>query len=83
MSLAPGTVHPYRWKVVGMDGQILRDLDEVGRPTSVDAEFRRKADAQRISRRYRRGGTPAAVVPHRLEADKAIAWANTRGGGRG
>ena len=69
-----GTAHPYHWRVVGAAGETLRDLDDQGRPESFDARFRRRADADRVARRYRRGGQPAMAVPHRLTGDAAVEW---------
>ena len=58
-----GVATPYRWRVVGADGETLCAPSR-GLARGPAAVYHRLSDARRIARTLRRHGHAAAVVPY-------------------
>ena len=71
-----GLTTPYRWRIVGADGQTLcAPTHRLSRgPAAV---YQRLSDARRIAHTLRRNGHTAAVVPYAMVGRTAVEYANS------
>lgn len=67
---------PYRWRVIGADGQTLQAPSR-GLSRGPAAVYARLSDARRIARSLRAQGQTAAVVPYCKVGTAAVDYANT------
>ena len=71
-----GLAAPYRWRVVGADGETLHAPNR-GLSRGPAAVYARLSDARRIARTLRRHGHTAAVVPYAKVGTAAVEYANS------
>ncbi|MYD86630.1 MAG: hypothetical protein F4018_16360 [Acidobacteria bacterium] len=71
-----GLAAPYRWRVVGADGETLHAPSH-GLSRGPAAVYTRLSDARRIARTLRQNGHLAAVVPYDKVGSSAVKYANT------
>lgn len=71
-----GLAVPYRWRVVGADGETLCAPSR-GLARGPAAVYQRLCDARRIARTLRRHGHTAAVVPYAKVGTAAVEYANS------
>ncbi len=71
-----GLTAPYRWRIVGADGETLHAPNRglSGGPAAV---YARLSDARRIARTLRQNGHVAAVVPYDKVGSSAVKYVNT------
>jgi len=71
-----GLAAPYRWRVVGADGETLcaPNRERARGPAAV---YQRLSDARRIARTLRQHGHTAAVVPYSNVGTAAVEYANS------
>ena len=71
-----GLAAPYRWRVVGADGETLCAPSR-GLARGPAAVYQRLSDARRIARTLQRHGHTAAVVPYAKVGTAAVEYANS------
>ena len=71
-----GLTAPYRWRVVGADGETL-SAPSRGLSRGPATVYQRLSDARRIARTLRRNGHTAAVVPYAMVGRTAVEYANS------
>jgi len=71
-----GLPAPYRWRVVGADGETLCAPSR-GLARGPAAVYQRLSDARRIARTLRSHGHTAAVVPYAKVGTSAVEYANS------
>ena len=71
-----GLTAPYRWRVVGADGETLYAPSR-GLARGPAAVYQRLSDARRIARTLRHHGHTAAVVPYAKVGTAAVEYANS------
>lgn len=71
-----GLAKPYRWRVVGADGETLRAPSR-GLARGPATVYHRLSDARRIARTLRKHGHAAAVVPYDKVGASAVEYANS------
>ena len=75
-----GLTAPYRWRIVGADGQTL-DAPNRGLSRGPAAVYAKLSDARRIARRLREERHTAAIVPYDKGGMSAIEYANSHSEG--
>ncbi len=71
-----GLAAPYRWRIVGADGETLHAPNR-GLSRGPAAVYARLSEARRIARRLREDGHTAAVVPYDKVGTSALEYANS------